>query len=479
MTSCTSTTPQIDTLGLRCVFLFSRQHYHRHRLLCFGSATTNTTGSDTFMLAPAYGDVNTTWPYNPEELSQLLLSSSSSAGLQQRQSSCCFHLQDGAEEGRVPAAAVGVGGRVISMDIMLNLAFLKGMEEASKFLPATNNDGRGSKKKNWYSWDWEDDALEAEAADVISAAKLTAPEPEGTTGEVAQGVILKGYEVAMQKKHGPSSVPGGGAEAEEEKSKSSQRRQRRSSSNEAVDLRTLLIHCAEAVSAGNHLNATELLRQINQRSSPTGDASQRLAQCFAEGLELRLAGSGVANSKPPQRTCVEVLKAYLLSMQVCCFGMVAFKFSYMAITKAVAGRKKVHIVDYGVHLGFRWLLLLGAWAASEGGPPEVRITGIDFPQPGFHPAARIKETGCRLSDFARKRAWRPVQVPRHRCHQVGDGFCGGPQHRTRGGARRQWHVPFWEADGRGRRRRHREPQPQGHGPRKHPEDAARCVRPLR
>jgi thioredoxin-like negative regulator of GroEL len=59
-----------------------------------------------------------------------------------------------------------------------------------------------------------------------------------------------------------------------------------------VDLRTLLTHCAEAVSTGDRRSATELLRQIRQRSSPRGDASQRLAHCFAEALEARLAGTG-------------------------------------------------------------------------------------------------------------------------------------------------------------------------------------------
>ncbi|KAJ1277357.1 hypothetical protein BS78_05G288600 [Paspalum vaginatum] len=331
-----------------------------------------------------------TWPYDPVELSQeLLLSAPQSVGEEAatalfngRVASCCIGQQfqqdgaAGAEQGRV------------TMD-MLNLAFLKGMEEGSKFLPtsAANN------------------------GQLLS--------PRGS-GEVADGVIIKGYEVAVAKMRGLSIssgrvMPGAGGGEEEEKAKSHGKgkgkgRQRQSSrgGNEAADLRTLLVHCAEAVSAGNRLSATELLRHTRQRSSPTGDASQRLAHCFAEGLELRLAGT-VAQPKRAAASSsgVELLKAYLLYMQVCCFRMVAFKFSHMAIVKAVAAgrKKKVHIVDYGVHLGFHWLLLMGAWAASEGGPPEVRITGIDFPQPGFRPAARIEETGRRLNDFAR---WRGV-----------------------------------------------------------------------
>ena len=50
-----------------------------------------------------------------------------------------------------------------------------------------------------------------------------------------------------------------------------------------------------------------------------------------------------------------------------------------------------------------WPPLLEAWKARDGGPPEVRITSIDSPQPGFRPAAWIEETGRRLSDFACRR----------------------------------------------------------------------------
>ncbi|CAD6252539.1 unnamed protein product [Miscanthus lutarioriparius] len=96
---------------------------------------------------------------------------------------------------------------------------------------------------------------------------------------------------------------------------------------------------------------------------------------------------------------VEYLKAYWLYLAACCFKMTAFRFSNMTILKAIAGRKKVHIVDYGVNYGVLWPSLLYRLANLEGGPPEVRITGIDLPQPGFRPAVRIEETGRRLSNY--------------------------------------------------------------------------------
>ncbi|GLT70708.1 hypothetical protein SLA2020_427690 [Shorea laevis] len=61
---------------------------------------------------------------------------------------------------------------------------------------------------------------------------------------------------------------------------------------ETVDLRTLLIQCAQAVSSGDNRTANEFLKQIRQDSSPYGDGSQRLAHCFANALEARLAGTG-------------------------------------------------------------------------------------------------------------------------------------------------------------------------------------------
>ncbi|WVZ51273.1 hypothetical protein U9M48_002430 [Paspalum notatum var. saurae] len=410
-----------------------------------GSATTI---DGTFSLSPAASaDVpafaGATWPYDPDELSQRLLSSSagqgrqllrsvgeasaalfngSGAGAASIQSSCCFqpHVDGTAEEGRGTrhtTTTVAAAGDGVTMD-MLNLAFLKGMEEANKFLPTTNSnsslpsggkllydygskqravDGRCRAGKNTHRWD-HGDLLEAEAG---RRSKLMAPEQDGT-GEVADSVFLKGCEVALEKMHG-LSISSSSSSAPVPPSGSGEERTRSSGSSEAVELRSLLIHCAEAVSIGNRLRATELLRQINQRSSPRGDASQRLAHCFAQGLELRLSGPHEAHSNKSMLVTVDLLRAYQLHLQVCSFRMVAFMFSQMAIISAVAGRKKVHIVDYGENHGFQWPLLLDVWATREGGPPDVRITGIGFPQPGFRPAARIQETGRRLTDFARQR----------------------------------------------------------------------------
>ncbi|CAD6255531.1 unnamed protein product [Miscanthus lutarioriparius] len=83
--------------------------------------------------------------------------------------------------------------------------------------------------------------------------------------------------------------------------------------------------------------------------------------------------------------------------------MTANRFSNMTISKAIAGKKKLHIVDDGVLYGCQWPNLLDYLAKrKKGGPPEVRMTCIDLPEPGFRPTARVDETGRRLSKFARQ-----------------------------------------------------------------------------
>ncbi|WVZ48778.1 hypothetical protein U9M48_000187 [Paspalum notatum var. saurae] len=362
-------------------------------------SSSAATSAGAFSLSPASGDVsaafaNATWrPYDDQD--ELLLSQ------RQAHPDTGFHFHQSASPG--PAG----GDRGVTMD-MLNLAFLKGMQEANKFLPTTANNSLAVLHRD--NREEEDDDMEAEAAR-RSARLMMAPQPEESC-EVAEGVFLKAYEVALQKMKGlsvGSSVPSSGEEEEENKAKSESqqgrpRRRRRQSisggDEAAVDLRTLLTHCAEAVSTGNRVGATELLRLINQRASPTGDAWQRLAHCFAQGLELRLAG-GPTGVRVAAASAADLLRAHQLCMQVCCFQMATFTFSHMAICKAVAGRNKLHIVDYGVHHGFQWPLLLGHLVARDGGPPAVRITTVDLPQPaGFRPASQIDEIGRRLTAFA-------------------------------------------------------------------------------
>lgn len=181
-------------------------------------------------------------------------------------------------------------------------------------------------------------------------------------------------------------------------------RGKRQPKREVVDLRTILVHCAQAVATDDRRNAGELLKQIRQHSSPHGDAAQRLAHYFADGLQARIAGTGsqIYNSLAAKRiSATDILKAYHLYMAACPFKKISHFFSNQTILDAVEKATRVHIVDYGIYYGFQWPCFLQCLSSRPGGPPSVRITGIDLPEPGFRPTERIEETGRRLADYCR------------------------------------------------------------------------------
>ncbi|KAM3281041.1 scarecrow-like protein 14 [Capsicum chacoense] len=171
----------------------------------------------------------------------------------------------------------------------------------------------------------------------------------------------------------------------------------------AVDLRTILTLCAQAVAADDRRTANEFLKQIRQNSSPTGDGMQRLAHYFADGLEARMAGSGTqvytALISMPT-SAADILKAYQLYLAACPFRKLSNFFSNKTIMNAAETASTVHIIDYGIMYGFQWPCFIQRLSRRPGGPPKLRITGIDFPNPGFRPAERVEETGKRLADYA-------------------------------------------------------------------------------
>ncbi|CAN1282785.1 Scarecrow-like protein 14 [Linum perenne] len=174
-----------------------------------------------------------------------------------------------------------------------------------------------------------------------------------------------------------------------------------------VDLRTLLVTCAQAVSSDDRRTANELLRQIKQHSSPFGDGSQRLAHCFANALEARLAGNGtqIYTALSADKTSAsDMLKAYQAYISACPFKKVAIIFANHSIMHAAAdaNASTIHIIDFGILYGFQWPALIHRLSKRPGGPPKLRITGVELPQSGFRPGERVQATGRRLANYCER-----------------------------------------------------------------------------
>ncbi|KAH7550019.1 hypothetical protein ACOSP7_024884 [Xanthoceras sorbifolium] len=172
-----------------------------------------------------------------------------------------------------------------------------------------------------------------------------------------------------------------------------------------VDLRTLLIQCAQAVSADDRRTANEKLKQIRQHSSPFGDGTQRLAHCFANSLEARLAGSGaqIYTALSSKRTsAADMLKAYQVYMEACPFQKIEIIFANHTFLELAEKATTLHIIDFGILYGFQWPAVIFRLSKRQGGPPKLRITGIELPQRGFRPAERVEETGRRLAKYCER-----------------------------------------------------------------------------
>lgn len=309
------------------------------------------------------------------------------------------------------------------------LQFNKGLEEARKFLPSSiqltinqedyksapnvrepgengTDDGKSVKSRS-ESGSWgrknherDDESFEEGRANKQSASYTEDGELSEMLDKVLLGCGLGGQMSGctpenMSQSKGPPGPKGG-------------RVRRKKGNKSTADLRSLLILCAQAVSANDFRTAYELLKQIRQDSSASGDGSQRLAHYFANGLEARLAGSAgdrqtfFYSSELQKRTVADKLKAYQLHLSACPFKKLPILFANVVLLKIAATAKVLHIIDFGISFGFQWPILIQELSKRDGGPPELRITGIEIPQSGFRPAERIEETGRRLAKYCER-----------------------------------------------------------------------------
>lgn len=176
---------------------------------------------------------------------------------------------------------------------------------------------------------------------------------------------------------------------------------------ELVDLTTLLTHCAQAVASFDLRSANDLLRQIRQHSSPSGDGIQRLAHYFANALQARIDGNGAKLSSHLYNRRVpvsDVLRAYRGFVSAIPFKRTSFFYANPTIIKfaETTNEKKIHIIDFGIFYGFQWPCLIQKLSQRPGGAPELRITGVDNPESGFRPAKAVQETGRRLDAYCKR-----------------------------------------------------------------------------
>lgn len=169
------------------------------------------------------------------------------------------------------------------------------------------------------------------------------------------------------------------------------------------DLKQGLIACARAVADDDLMMAEFFMDELRQMVSVSGEPMQRLGAYLLEGLIARLASSGSSIYKAlkcREPTSSELLSYMHILYEVCPY----FKFGYFsangAIAEALKGENAVHIIDFQIAQGSQWISLIQALAARPGGPPRVRITGIDDSISEYARGGGLHLVGQRLSSLA-------------------------------------------------------------------------------
>lgn len=165
-----------------------------------------------------------------------------------------------------------------------------------------------------------------------------------------------------------------------------------------MHLLTLLLQCAEAVSAENLEDANKMLLEISQLSTPFGTSAQRVAAYFSEAISARLVSSclGIYATLPHTPLSQKVASAFQVFNGISPFVKFSHFTANQAIQEAFDREERVHIIDLDIMQGLQWPGLFHILASRPGGPPYVRLTGLGTSMEA------LEATGKRLSDFASK-----------------------------------------------------------------------------
>ncbi|PIN01040.1 hypothetical protein CDL12_26456 [Handroanthus impetiginosus] len=167
---------------------------------------------------------------------------------------------------------------------------------------------------------------------------------------------------------------------------------------EGLHILTLLLQCAEAVSADNLEDANRMLLEISQLATPFGTAAQRVAAYFSEAMSARIVSSclGIYAALPTVPHSQKMASAFQVFNGISPFVKFSHFTANQAIQEAFEREDRVHIVDLDIMQGLQWPGLFHILASRPGGPPFVRLTGLG------NSAEALEATGKRLSDFAEK-----------------------------------------------------------------------------
>ncbi|OVA12403.1 Transcription factor GRAS [Macleaya cordata] len=163
----------------------------------------------------------------------------------------------------------------------------------------------------------------------------------------------------------------------------------------------ILLQCAEAVAMDNLDEASDLLPEISELSSPFGSSPERVASYFAQALQSRIISCCLGSYSPLNIKTLTLTQSQRICNALQSYNSISplIKFSHFtanqAIFQALEGEDRIHIIDLDIMQGLQWPGLFHILASrSKKKIKSMRITGIGSS------VEMLEATGRRLSDFA-------------------------------------------------------------------------------
>lgn len=178
-----------------------------------------------------------------------------------------------------------------------------------------------------------------------------------------------------------------------------------------MDLQQLLVKCAEIVSEAETMldkevaiSAAEALMDILEKKvSVSGDPSQRLGAYMLEGIRARLLSSGsiiYKKLKCKEPTSSELMSYMGVLYEICPYWKFAYTSANVVIGEAMENESTIHIIDFQIAQGSQWVSFIQEISRRPGGPPYIRITGVDDSQSAHARGGGLELIGQRLEKVA-------------------------------------------------------------------------------
>ncbi|XP_021831680.1 scarecrow-like protein 13 [Prunus avium] len=171
-----------------------------------------------------------------------------------------------------------------------------------------------------------------------------------------------------------------------------------------LNLKDVLIRCAHAIAEDDLPTANSLMEVLGQMVSVSGEPIQRLGAYMLEGLRARLERSGSAIYKTLKcevPTGAELMSYMSVLFQICPYWRFAYMSANVVIREALENEPRIHIIDFQIAQGSQWVPLIQDLARQPGGPPRIRITGVDDSQSAHARGGGLHIVGQKLSQLAK------------------------------------------------------------------------------